>query len=328
MSHASNPVRSALLAAIGLATAGASLATHAQAPATPAAPFAVGIRVDAAKTTGPLKPIWRFFGADEPNYAYMKDGQKLIADIGKLAPQAGLLPRPQPARDRRRHAGAEVGIDQCLHRGRQRPADLRLDHRRPHLRHVSRTRREALRADRVHAAGAVGEARAVQALVDADGEVRRDLHRLGVSAEGLQEVGRPRLRMGEALRREVRQGRSRDLVLGDLERGEHRLLARHARGVPQAARLRHRRRAPRAADRARRRSRHGRPGRPVLARLLRAPAARDELRDRQGRHADRLRVVPRQGPSDLRRRPRPPRHRRTSWRTSTRRSASSRRSPS
>ncbi|HWJ55419.1 MAG TPA: hypothetical protein VNR90_04360, partial [Vicinamibacterales bacterium] len=87
MSHASTPVRSALLAAIGLATAGASLATHAQAPATPAAPFAVGIRVDAAKTTGPLKPIWRFFGADEPNYAYMKDGQKLIADIGKLAPK-------------------------------------------------------------------------------------------------------------------------------------------------------------------------------------------------------------------------------------------------
>src|SRR6185436_7580863 len=42
---------------------------------------------DAAKTTGPLKPIWRFFGADEPNYAYMKDGQKLIADIGALAPK-------------------------------------------------------------------------------------------------------------------------------------------------------------------------------------------------------------------------------------------------
>jgi xylan 1,4-beta-xylosidase len=58
------------------------------APAPPAGtPIPVGIRVDAARATGPLKPIWRFFGADEPNYAYMKDGQKLIADIGALAPK-------------------------------------------------------------------------------------------------------------------------------------------------------------------------------------------------------------------------------------------------
>ena len=42
--------------------------------------FAVSIRIDAAKTLGELKPIWRFFGADEPNYAYMKDGRKLLAE--------------------------------------------------------------------------------------------------------------------------------------------------------------------------------------------------------------------------------------------------------
>ena len=49
--------------------------------------FPVGIRVDAAKTKGELKPIWRFFGADEPNYAYMKHGKKLIAELGELAPK-------------------------------------------------------------------------------------------------------------------------------------------------------------------------------------------------------------------------------------------------
>src|SRR6266487_1588789 len=49
--------------------------------------FPVHIRVDASKSTGLLKPIWRFFGADEPNYAYMKDGRKLIADEGRLAPK-------------------------------------------------------------------------------------------------------------------------------------------------------------------------------------------------------------------------------------------------
>jgi xylan 1,4-beta-xylosidase len=94
MSHAPSRFRAPLLAAIAIATAGTSWSTHAQAPGAPAppvagvaAPFAVSVRVDAAKPTGPLKPIWRFFGADEPNYAYMKDGQKLIAEIGKLAPK-------------------------------------------------------------------------------------------------------------------------------------------------------------------------------------------------------------------------------------------------
>jgi len=47
-------------------------------------PFSVSIRVDAGQTHGTLKPIWRFFGADEPNYAYMKHGQKLIAELGEL----------------------------------------------------------------------------------------------------------------------------------------------------------------------------------------------------------------------------------------------------
>ena len=36
------------------------------------------------KPKGKLKPIWRFFGADEPNFAYMKDGQKLIKELGEL----------------------------------------------------------------------------------------------------------------------------------------------------------------------------------------------------------------------------------------------------
>src|SRR5688572_16905924 len=57
-----------------------------QAPQTAGA-FPVSIRVDAGKSAGPLKQIWRFFGADEPNYAYMTTGQKLIADQGTLAPK-------------------------------------------------------------------------------------------------------------------------------------------------------------------------------------------------------------------------------------------------
>src|SRR5262245_60655285 len=46
--------------------------------------FPVLIQVDASQTKGELHPIWRFFGADEPNYATMKNGKKLIAELGLL----------------------------------------------------------------------------------------------------------------------------------------------------------------------------------------------------------------------------------------------------
>lgn len=49
--------------------------------------FPISIRVDAAKPIGKLRSIWRFFGADEPNYAYMKNGEKLLAELGELDPQ-------------------------------------------------------------------------------------------------------------------------------------------------------------------------------------------------------------------------------------------------
>ncbi len=48
--------------------------------------FPVSITVDAAKPVGELKPVWRFFGADEPNYAYMQHGKKLLSELGELAP--------------------------------------------------------------------------------------------------------------------------------------------------------------------------------------------------------------------------------------------------
>src|SRR3954469_24323690 len=48
--------------------------------------FDVAIDVNAAQSLGPLRPIWRFFGADEPNYATMKDGEKLLGELGKLRP--------------------------------------------------------------------------------------------------------------------------------------------------------------------------------------------------------------------------------------------------
>lgn len=72
----------ALLLAALVASAAAQTSSATPAPA----PFPVTITVDAAKPTGPLRTFWRYFGADEPNYATMKDGQKLLGQLGELAP--------------------------------------------------------------------------------------------------------------------------------------------------------------------------------------------------------------------------------------------------
>lgn len=44
------------------------------------------IRVDLTQTQAPLPPIWAWFGYDEPNYTYMKDGKKLLSEIAALSP--------------------------------------------------------------------------------------------------------------------------------------------------------------------------------------------------------------------------------------------------
>src|SRR5437764_5700087 len=49
-------------------------------------PFPVNVSVDAARDQGQVKPVWRFFGADEPNYATMKDGRTTLATLGSLSP--------------------------------------------------------------------------------------------------------------------------------------------------------------------------------------------------------------------------------------------------
>lgn len=46
----------------------------------------VHITVDIAKEKGTMKPFWAWFGYDEPNYTYMKDGKKLLSEIASLSP--------------------------------------------------------------------------------------------------------------------------------------------------------------------------------------------------------------------------------------------------
>lgn len=54
------------------------------APLAPAAP--VKLTVDAARVTGPMTPIWAWFGYDEPNYTTAPNGRKLLGDIAALSP--------------------------------------------------------------------------------------------------------------------------------------------------------------------------------------------------------------------------------------------------
>ena len=46
----------------------------------------VEIRVDGTAKIAPFKPIWAYFGYDEPNYTYMKNGRKLIGELSALSP--------------------------------------------------------------------------------------------------------------------------------------------------------------------------------------------------------------------------------------------------
>ncbi|MDH3246802.1 MAG: beta-xylosidase, partial [Saprospiraceae bacterium] len=44
------------------------------------------IQVDLGKMKGPMNPVWAWFGYDEPNYTYMKDGKKLLSHLADLSP--------------------------------------------------------------------------------------------------------------------------------------------------------------------------------------------------------------------------------------------------
>jgi len=44
------------------------------------------LEIDFNKPIGTIHPIWAWFGADEPNYAYMRDGKKLLSELSALSP--------------------------------------------------------------------------------------------------------------------------------------------------------------------------------------------------------------------------------------------------
>jgi xylan 1,4-beta-xylosidase len=68
------------LAALLLAAC-APLCAAEQASAQP-----VKLTIDATRVTGPMTPIWAWFGYDEPNYTTAPNGRKLLGEIAALSP--------------------------------------------------------------------------------------------------------------------------------------------------------------------------------------------------------------------------------------------------
>jgi len=49
------------------------------------AEISVRIQVDAGTSEGPVRPVWSFFGYDEPNYTYTENGKKLLGELRGLS---------------------------------------------------------------------------------------------------------------------------------------------------------------------------------------------------------------------------------------------------
>ncbi len=93
-----------------------------------------------------------------------------------------------------------MGLDRRLQRGRTRQAGLQLDNSRPHLRHLSRSAACGPTCE----IGFMPKALSIkpepyQHHWTAAATIRRHLHRLGLSAEGLREMGRTRSTNGRSI---------------------------------------------------------------------------------------------------------------------------------
>ncbi|WP_338763205.1 hypothetical protein [Massilia sp. METH4] len=68
--------------------AGAVLAAGLLPLAAPAAPASATVKltVDTRAETGPMTPLWAWFGYDEPNYTTTPNGKKLLSELADLSP--------------------------------------------------------------------------------------------------------------------------------------------------------------------------------------------------------------------------------------------------
>lgn len=75
-----------VIIALGLIMTGSRVMASAQTDEDEFTPDTVVLKVDLSVETGKMNPAWAWFGYDEPNYTYMKDGEKLLSEIAALSP--------------------------------------------------------------------------------------------------------------------------------------------------------------------------------------------------------------------------------------------------
>ena len=71
---------------LGLIINGCGIITFARTAENQFDQDTVVLKVDLSAETGEMNPAWAWFGYDEPNYTYMKDGKKLLSEIAALSP--------------------------------------------------------------------------------------------------------------------------------------------------------------------------------------------------------------------------------------------------
>jgi xylan 1,4-beta-xylosidase len=71
---------------LGLIMIGSGNISFAQTAENQFSGDTVVLKVDLSAETGKMNPAWAWFGYDEPNYTYMKDGKKLLSEIARLSP--------------------------------------------------------------------------------------------------------------------------------------------------------------------------------------------------------------------------------------------------
>ncbi len=79
-------------------------------------PEKVRISVDLNSEIGELNPFWAWFGYDEPNYTYMKDGKKLLSELSALSPVPVYVRTHNLLTSGDGKPGTEMGIDKYLYR--------------------------------------------------------------------------------------------------------------------------------------------------------------------------------------------------------------------
>lgn len=72
--------------AAGFLLAAEARVSAAAEPAGDNTAYPVSMRVEANEAGRSFRPVWRFFGADEPNYAYLPHGRRLLGELGDLRP--------------------------------------------------------------------------------------------------------------------------------------------------------------------------------------------------------------------------------------------------